>query len=298
MWGGGRLPQGSPADTKSRPTAQAAHTAQTAQTVLGSPVWISYILYNRRVKIAGTPIARSTPMKPRLGHRTLSSAIVEQLRRDILDGTYAAGEQLRQDALAASFQVSRIPVREALFQLEAEGLVLIEPHKGAIVSAFSLEEIDDVFDLRVLLEPRLLASSAPRLTADDFTEISALDAEFTAAIAMQDVAQWGQLNARFHQALYRHARQPRTLAIVTALLQTSDRFTRLQMNRAPALTRAESEHRRLLRLCQDGKVAPACDYLVAHIEKVRQDLHRLLRRSARAAAAAPASAPAPTRKPS
>ncbi len=220
-------------------------------------------------------------MKSRLGHRTLSAAIVEQLRRDILDGTYSAGDQLRQDALATSFQVSRIPVREALFQLEAEGLVLIEPHKGAIVSAFSLEEIDDVFDLRVLLEPRMLAQSAPLLTAQDFAEIATLDAEFKAAITALDVAQWGQLNARYHLALYRHARQPRTLAIVTALLQTSDRFTRLQMNRSPALARAESEHRKLLRLCQDGKVAQACEYLVAHIEKVRRDLHTLLRRDAR-----------------
>jgi len=219
-------------------------------------------------------------LKPRLGHRTLSAAIVEQLRRDILDGTYAAGDQLRQDALAASFQVSRIPVREALFQLEAEGLVLIEPHKGAIVSAFSLEEIDDVFDLRVLLEPRMLAQSAPRLAPQDFADASALDAEFARAIAAQDVAQWGQLNARYHLALYRHARQPRTLAIVTSLLQTSDRFTRLQMNRAPALARAETEHRKLLRLCRDGKVPEACDYLVAHIEKVRRDLHALLRRDA------------------
>lgn len=217
-------------------------------------------------------------MKPRLGHRTLSAAIVEQLRRDILAGTYAAGEQLRQDALAASFEVSRIPVREALFQLEAEGLVVIEPHKGAIVSAFPLEEIDDVFDLRVLLEPRMLAQSAPLLTPQDFAEASALDAEFKGAIAAQDVAQWGVLNARYHLALYRHARQPRTLAIVTSLLQTSDRFTRLQMNRAPALSRAESEHRKLLRLCQEGKVAQACDYLVAHIEKVRRDLHALLQR--------------------
>ena len=219
-------------------------------------------------------------MKPRLGHRTLSAAIVEQLRRDILDGTLAAGEQLRQDALAASFEVSRIPVREALFQLEAEGLVLIEPHKGAIVSAFSLEEIDDVFDLRVLLEPRLLAQSAPLLTPQDFAEASALDAEFARAIAAQDVAQWGQLNARYHLALYRHAQLPRTLAIVTSLLQTSDRFTRLQMNRAPALSRAESEHRKLLRLCQEGKVPQACDHLAAHIEKVRQDLHALLKRGA------------------
>ena len=219
-------------------------------------------------------------MKTRLGHRTLSAAIVEQLRRDILDGTYAAGEQLRQDALADTFQVSRIPVREALFQLEAEGLVLIEPHKGAVVSAFSLEEIDDVFDLRVLLEPRMLAQSAPLLTPEDFAEASALDAEFAHAIAAQNVAQWGQLNARYHLALYRHARQPRTLAIVTALLQTSDRFTRLQMNRAPALARAETEHRKLLRLCRQGKVPAACDFLVAHIEKVRQDLRALLRRDA------------------
>jgi DNA-binding GntR family transcriptional regulator len=216
-------------------------------------------------------------LKTPLGHRTLSAAIVEQLRRDILDGTYAAGEQLRQDALAASFQVSRIPVREALFQLEAEGLVLIAPHKGAIVSAFSLEEIDDVFDLRVMLEPRMLEQSAPRLTPDDYAEISALDAAFAQAIAAHDVAQWGQLNARFHLALYRHARQPRTLAIVTSLLQTSDRFTRLQMNRSPAFTRAEKEHRQLLRLCRDGKLPQACDHLVAHIEKVRQDLHALLR---------------------
>ena len=258
----------------------------------------SYILYNLPVKAADTITAKATvnkalvddrafqqPMKPRLGHRTLSAAIVEQLRRDILDGTYAAGEQLRQDALAASFQVSRIPVREALFQLEAEGLVLIEPHKGAIVSAFSLEEINDVFDLRVLLEPRLLAQSAPLLSAADFADIAALDAEFNAAIAQQNVAQWGQLNARFHLALYRQARQPRTLAIVTSLLQTSDRFTRLQMNRAPALARAESEHRKLFRLCQDGKLVQACEHLAAHIEKVRQDLHSLLKRTARASAA-------------
>jgi len=235
-------------------------------------------------------------MKTRLGHRTLSAAIVEQLRSDILDGTYEAGEQLRQDALAASFQVSRIPVREALFQLEAEGLVLIEPHKGAIVSAFSLEEINDVFDLRVLLEPRMLAQSAPLLTAQDFAEVSTLDAEFKGAIAAQDVAQWGQLNARYHLALYRHARQPRTLAIVTSLLQTSDRFTRVQMNRAPALSRAESEHRKLLRLCQEGKVAQACDYLVAHIEKVRQDLHALLARGARAGAAQRQADPASNAK--
>ncbi|MFO1287569.1 MAG: GntR family transcriptional regulator [Rubrivivax sp.] len=184
-----------------------------------------------------------------LTHRTLSSAIVERLRQSILGGERAAGGQLRQDALAAELGVSRIPVREALFQLEAEGLVRIEPHKGAVVAGFALAEIDDVFDLRVLLEPRLLARSVPRLQAADYAEIDALDAAFAEAIARHDVAQWGELNARLHLSLYRHAALPRTLAIVAALLQASDRYTRVQLSRntgagaraarTPALDRAQ-----------------------------------------------------------
>lgn len=215
-------------------------------------------------------------MKQNLVHRTLSSAIAEQLRQGILSGAHAAGSQLRQDALAAQYGVSRIPVREALFQLEAEGLVQIAPHKGAIVSTFSLAEVDDVFDLRVLLEPRLLRSSAPLLTETDYADIAQLDDAFARAIAQQDIAHWGELNARFHQALYRHAPQPRTLAIVTQLLQTSERYTRVQMNRASALPRAEREHRKLLQLCRSGQVADACAHLADHVEAVRKDLHRLL----------------------
>jgi len=215
-------------------------------------------------------------MSAPLTHRTLSSAIVERLRQSILGGERAAGGQLRQDALAAEFGVSRIPVREALFQLEAEGLVRIEPHKGAVVAGFALAEIDDVFDLRVLLEPRLLARSVPRLQAADYAEIDALDAAFADAIARHDVAQWGELNARLHLSLYRHAALPRTLAIVAALLQASDRYTRVQLSRNTALARAQREHRRLIALSRQGDAKAACAHLVQHIEAVRTDLHRLL----------------------
>lgn len=220
--------------------------------------------------------ALSRPMSAPIAHRTLSSAIAEQLRRSILGGQRAAGTQLRQDALAAEFGVSRIPVREALFQLEAEGLVRIEPHKGALVAGFALAEIDDVFDLRVLLEPRLLAASAPRLTAADFAEIERLDAAFAEAIARQDVARWGELNALLHESLYRHAGLPRTQAIVATLLQSSDRYTRVQMNRSAALVRAQREHHKLIALARAGRIDEACTYLRAHIEAVRQDLHKLL----------------------
>lgn len=244
-------------------------------------------------------------LPPPFAHRTLASAIVERLREGVLAGRYAAGSQLRQDALAAEFAVSRIPVREALLQLEAEGLVRIEPHKGAVVAGFELAEIDDVFDLRVLLEPRLLRHSAPRLGAADYDEIVGLDEAFADAIARQDVARWGELNATLHLSLYRQAGLARTQAIVGALLQASDRYTRVQMNRDAALGRAQREHRKLIALCRGGRIAEACDHLVAHIEAVRRDLHRLLLpRAAKAAAPAtgftsspPSTPPVPPRAP-
>ncbi|MCA0317800.1 MAG: GntR family transcriptional regulator [Proteobacteria bacterium] len=217
-------------------------------------------------------------MTATLKHRTLSAAIVDRLRQSILDGTHAAGAQLRQDALADTYGVSRIPVREALFQLEAEGLVRIAPHKGAIVSELSLDEINDVFDLRCLLEPRMLAQSAPRFTPEDFARLDDIQSKFEAAIARRDVGQWGVLNAEFHMALYERASQPRTRAIVAALLQTSDRYTRVQLSGTSAMGIAEQEHAELIRLCRAGDIDQACRFLARHIESVRADLIRVVGR--------------------
>ncbi|MEY9621864.1 GntR family transcriptional regulator [Bradyrhizobium ottawaense] len=212
-------------------------------------------------------------MKQPLKHRTLSAAIVDQLRQAILDGTYPAGSQLRQDALGEAYGVSRIPVRgEALFQLEAEGLVRIVPQKGAIVSELSLDEINDVFDLRRILEPRLLAQSAPHFTADDFDGLDDIHKSFEKAIKARNVSEWGQLNADFHMALYVHAPQPRTRAIVLSLLQTSDRYTRLQLSNTKAMGTAEKEHAHMIALCRAQKVEEACRFLERHIEAVRKDL--------------------------
>jgi DNA-binding GntR family transcriptional regulator len=223
-------------------------------------------------------------MRSALKHRTLSAAIVEQLRQAILDGTYAAGLQLRQDFLAEQYGVSRIPVREALFQLEAEGLVRIVPHKGAVVSGLSLEEIHDVFDLRIMLEPRLLARSAPRLTNEDFRLIEQAHEAFAQAIAARDTSQFGVLNADFHMALYARADLPRTEVIVAGLLQVSERYTQFQLVGMAAMRRAETDHAHLRDLCRAGDFAAACDFLRHHIEAVRVDLVRMVAEKLAAAA--------------
>ena len=209
-------------------------------------------------------------------HRTLAGAVVDRLREQILSSAYPSGTQLRQDALAASFGVSRIPVREALIQLEAEGLVRMVPHKGAVVTELSRDEINDVFDLRVLLETRLFRDSIGRLDAADFAAIDAIQASFEAAIRDRDPARWGVLNQQLHAALYDRAALPQTSAVVASLLQKTDRYTRVQLSSDTARKRARREHGLLIELARKGEVDAACECLREHIESVRNDLLRML----------------------
>ena len=219
------------------------------------------------------------PMPASLMHRTLSAAVADRLRVAILGGEHAAGAQLRQDALAEAFGVSRIPVREALFQLDAEGLVRIVPHKGAIVTGLSMAEIDDVFDLRAMLEPRLLADAIPRMEQSDFARIEGARRAFEAMAKSGETAGSGALNADFHMALYAPARLPKTASVVAGLLRTSERYTRLQLSSPRALAKAGREHRRLLAACRAGNADSAGALLAAHIEGVRADLEAVLRRT-------------------
>ncbi len=98
--------------------------------------------------------------------------------------------------------MSRIPVREALRQLEAEGLVTFSPHRGAVVSSLSLEEIDELFELRADIECDLLSRAIPRMTrSSSIARRDVLD-EFEDALRAGEATRWGPLNWHFHAALY------------------------------------------------------------------------------------------------
>ena len=100
--------------------------------------------------------------------QSLGAAVVERLRDKILGGELLEGEQLRQDAIAAEFQISRIPVREALSHLAAEGLVTLVANRGAVVSALSPEEIMELFETRAVLECYMLRCAIPGMRPEDF----------------------------------------------------------------------------------------------------------------------------------
>jgi len=214
---------------------------------------------------------------PALSVTTVAEQAADAIRRKIIGGELPEGFQLRQDALAAELGISRIPVREALVQLEGEGLVRIVPHKGAVVSEMSIEEISELFMLRSLLEPLLLKKSAPKLTPADFAQLDAILAEYKEELHAQHPARWGELNTRVHNLLMSRADQPRTSAIVTTLLRQTDRYTRLQLSlSAESCRRAEAEHEELVQLCKTGEVRAAASLLKRHIEHARAELEKFV----------------------
>lgn len=208
----------------------------------------------------------------RLRHKTVAAAVADSLRQRILNGELRPGVQLRQDALAEEFGISRIPIREALLQLEAVNLVKIAPHRGAVVSGLSVEEVEDIFRLRVQLEPQLLPLSVPHLTDEDFQDLRAVLKAYGEALSGGEVMRWGELNRRFHFDLLRHADRPRSLTIVSGLLQDCDRPTRLQLTASGDVTRAHEEHTQILDLCEARAVDAAAAALRAHIESVGASL--------------------------
>jgi len=111
--------------------------------------------------------ATTTKSAP-IPRQSLSAAVVERLREKILAGELREGEQLRQDAIAAEFQISRIPVREALSHLAAEGLIKIVANRGAVVCALSPDEAMQLFETRAVLECYMLRCAIPNMKAEDF----------------------------------------------------------------------------------------------------------------------------------
>ncbi|HET7563552.1 MAG TPA: GntR family transcriptional regulator [Gemmatimonadaceae bacterium] len=227
---------------------------------------------------ASTTIDRSRPpVRHPVARQTLAAATVEAIRDRILSGVYAEGEQLRQDALAADLGVSRIPVREALRQLEAEGLVTFNPHRGAVVSSFSVAEIEELFDIRAMLESDLLRRSIPHLTDEDFHRAAEILDDFEAAFNNRDIAAWGDLNWQLHSTLYAAADRPMTMGVVENLHHRTNRYARMQLALTHGESRAREEHRALVAAARKRNVDRACTLLEAHILGAGRALARFLR---------------------
>lgn len=132
-------------------------------------------------------------------------AVSDRLRQDILAGEIAFGSRLKIAELAARYTTSHMPVREALHQLNGEGLIILEPNRGARVRAVDAAFVRDMFDLRIALEAMLARRAAENITAAQLTEVERLQTEFEARAAAADYQGLLEINRAIHAEINKAA---------------------------------------------------------------------------------------------
>lgn len=178
--------------------------------------------------------------------------MLDALRRAITTGSLAPGRPIRQDAIAGELGVSRVPLREALKTLEAEGQVVYRPHRGYAVAELSLDDLLEVYRLRGLLESDAAAVAASRFTAADLAVIgeAALDVERAAEAA--DLVEMITANRRFHFALLQPCGMPRLLRIVRTLWDATDAYRAVYYNSETNRERVRAEHDAIVRAATEA----------------------------------------------
>jgi DNA-binding GntR family transcriptional regulator len=204
----------------------------------------------------------------------LARAVIEEkLRAAILDGRLPSGIALRQQELATLFGVSRMPVREALRQLEAQSLLRVETHKGAVVAPLINEDATDAYALRILLESEALRQSIPLLTPDDInmarSYIDQLENE-------PDYAKMGTLNRLFHMTLYSRAPNKRLLKLVEEGLNEEERFLRFNLKSMGLGKLSQHDHLELLQMAEAGAVESTISALVHHLNRGVEAINKYL----------------------
>jgi DNA-binding GntR family transcriptional regulator len=200
-------------------------------------------------------------------HRTMAEYALEQLREAIILGELPAGTPLRLDELARSLGMSISPIREAVRQLEALGLAKHVPHQGAKVLDFDIEELRDLFQVRLALESLAVKRAAERFTDADAESARQHLARFDQMRGAGDVRQTMRAHTDFHFTLYEASRSAWLVALIRPAWDRSERFR-------PALLASAGEpqdlHRaldeRLLAACAGHDPQAAADALFEHLE--------------------------------
>lgn len=240
---------------------------------------------------------------------TAQESVARTLRRLILNGTLPGGSALRQEDLAKRLGVSRMPLREALLKLEAEGLVETQPRRGVVVTMLSAEDFEEILEMRFSLESLAVTKAAERFTPADTKAVMEIvdlaEAQLKKSaepdLSAEFESRWGDLNWEFHKRLYKPANKPRLLGVIENLHQLFARHLRVRIATAggsdnPAFggSRKEqiaenlkewanvlAEHREMVVACDKHDGRAARSVLKRHISDHGAELMRRLRDSAK-----------------
>jgi DNA-binding GntR family transcriptional regulator len=201
----------------------------------------------------------------------VSQRVADYLRAAILSGEIAPGERIRQEDVAERFGASRLPVREALRILEADGLTEHHTHKGARVPKLDLHEVQVIYQMRERLEPLALAESLPHLREDDFRRLEQIQARIE---ANTDIAEFLALDREFHLLTYAGCPIDQLSAMVVRLWNSTQHYRRAFMYLTGPARRwvVNAEHRLILDAVERRDAVDGERFLSGHIRRTRIEL--------------------------
>jgi DNA-binding GntR family transcriptional regulator len=227
--------------------------------------------------------------------RTVSEQVYSAVRDRILSGQIAPETPVRQDALSAELGVSKIPLREALTRLEQDGLVSSQPNRGFVVRPMTAGEAEEVFALRLTLEPDATALAAAAANSQQH-HIATAAFELLEAEAEVSGGRVAELNREFHLALIRPCAKPVTIQLIERLQLLAERYVRAHLELQGRDRRARTEHAALLKAWLAGDSATVRRKVEVHVNGALEDLRLELEAKAAASATAAHQVKTPVKK--
>jgi len=176
------------------------------------------------------------------------------LRERILSGALPPGTELRQERIAKKFGVSRVPIREAMSRLQAEGLVELRPRRGFAVTSLDLAQIVEIFELRMAIEEHALTTATVLRSERDVAEVKAI-LDKMRSLNHQDadyLAQWAELNRQYHMRLIASANRERLAKIASNLSDAVEPYVRIESHLTGEVEQAELQHMAIFEAFRQG----------------------------------------------
>jgi DNA-binding GntR family transcriptional regulator len=223
--------------------------------------------------MAKMPTVRQSSTPP----PTRAGAVAEHLRELIRSGELPPGAALRQDEIGARFGVSSTPVREAFLALEREGLVRRHPHRGVVVFVPSVDELDEVYEIRAALEPLATEIAAKKLTENDLVGLEQIVAEMRKARPKRYL----ELNEALHSRIYAAADRPHLSAMIDGLRDPAANYLSMNIDLYEQKYRDEvqAEHEALVEALRSRAPKRAARIMREHLEHSGQHIASLIERS-------------------
>jgi DNA-binding GntR family transcriptional regulator len=203
---------------------------------------------------------------------TLANEIARHLREQIISGALPAGERVNETRITRELSLSRSPVREALRILESEGLVTLEPHRGARVRTVSEEDLEEIFDVRLMIESHGVLRHLHRLAPEALTPVRRAVEDARAALGAGDIDGWHRASLRFHDGLVMLASN-RHLTRLHEELKTSLRRYQISVVAPPGEPeRFQVEHEAILEALEEGRVERGAELVARHVMNLKKAL--------------------------